>query len=285
MAPALQATAAFILASARNVELGRSYVQALLCADRCGRCETCRKLAGGTHPDVRWIAPDGKNIRIEQVRELQRQALYPPHEGTRKVLVIDGADRLSREASNSLLKTLEDPPPHAVFLLLTQRLGDLLPTVVSRCRVVRDASVTWDGDDTAALCWHAPYWLDRFPIEANEVGAPEATPAGIAEGLKTAEGLRGLQAGTRALYDALPDWSAADALAASAGLAKLPRERLEYALHGLTARFREHAFARGGLDALRALSVSYGHLRANANPQLLLDALLLQLQAALRDGA
>jgi DNA polymerase-3 subunit delta' len=110
----------------------------------CGTCESCQKIAAAKHADVQIIdLAGGRNsgeaklqteISIDQIRELQHSASLPPFEGTFKVFIIDGAELMSHEAANSLLKTLEEPVGKVVFILLT--ISDrLLPaTVVSRCQ-------------------------------------------------------------------------------------------------------------------------------------------------------
>ncbi len=111
----------------------------------CGECQSCRKIAEGKHADVQVIGlAEGKNrdkpqkeISIEQVREIQRQVSLPPFEGRRKVFIIDGAERLSSEAANCLLKTLEEPVSRVVFILLTKDERLLPPTVISRCQHLR----------------------------------------------------------------------------------------------------------------------------------------------------
>lgn len=94
------------------------------------------KLARGVHPDVKWVTRAKRLIGIDQIRLLQEDAVYPPSEAPRKVYVLAEAEALSPEAANSLLRILEDPPPYLVFLLLARSL-DLLPTIISRCRVIR----------------------------------------------------------------------------------------------------------------------------------------------------
>ena len=102
----------------------------------CGACAPCRKLRHGSHPDVRWLKRSGKRIGIDQVRELHQDARYPPLEAPRKVYAIEEAEALSPEAANSLLKVLEEPPAYVVFLLLARTLA-VLPTVLSRCQVLK----------------------------------------------------------------------------------------------------------------------------------------------------
>jgi len=120
--------------------------QTLLCgseprlAGGCGRCLACRKVENGTHPDVRVVTrlvdlerrDDLKFISIEQVREMQQDLALRPLEGAWRVVIIDDAAELSEHAEVALLKTLEEPPPHAVLLLITPTPSALLETIRSR---------------------------------------------------------------------------------------------------------------------------------------------------------
>ncbi|MBN1906680.1 MAG: DNA polymerase III subunit delta' [Deltaproteobacteria bacterium] len=104
--------------------------------DGCGRCITCRQLTSGNFPDIISIAPDGQNIKIEQIRELNRALNYKPVSGKYRITIIDRAEMMTEEAANSFLKTLEEPPPGNIIVLKVVDLRDLLPTIVSRCQRV-----------------------------------------------------------------------------------------------------------------------------------------------------
>ncbi|MDF0668126.1 MAG: DNA polymerase III subunit delta' [Nitrospira sp.] len=109
--------------------------------DSCGHCRCCLQIAARTHPDYFVIEPDPKattpQIKIEQVREIEHQFVYRPLVGERKICLIDDADRLTIGAANALLKTLEEPPGHTLFILITSRLHALPITVRSRCQALR----------------------------------------------------------------------------------------------------------------------------------------------------
>lgn len=112
----------------------------------CGECYSCRRIIDGKHTDVMVLdvnsARDPKDtkprteISIKAIWNLQRSASLPPYEGRYKVFIIDGAECLSDEAANCLLKTLEEPPSAVIVLLLTAEEVRLLPTVISRCQRV-----------------------------------------------------------------------------------------------------------------------------------------------------
>lgn len=119
--------------------LALQFARALNCseeeADSCGCCLSCRKIIHSNHPDVRMVEiEEGNSIGIDQVRELQRDIAFKPYESSRKIYIVDGADQMTPEAANSLLKTLEEPPDYAVIILLAEELDKLLPTVISRCQ-------------------------------------------------------------------------------------------------------------------------------------------------------
>src|SRR5262249_33128790 len=106
--------------------------------DACGSCGSCTRIARGVHGDVLAIEPgDSGTIKVDQVREAIDRAAYRPFEGRRRVVIVDEADALVPEAQNALLKTLEEPPPASVFVLVTTRPDVLLPTVRSRCQRLR----------------------------------------------------------------------------------------------------------------------------------------------------
>jgi len=136
-------------------DAARAFAQLLNChrpaaEDACGECRPCRLIAAGQYPDVRTVDverglllnndPDEqkkKVISIEQVRALRREVVFPPLEGRYKVYVFVGADNMQAEAANSLLKILEEPPAQVVIILIAESTVPMLPTVVSRCQLVR----------------------------------------------------------------------------------------------------------------------------------------------------
>jgi DNA polymerase-3 subunit delta' len=100
----------------------------------CDECQSCLKVNHLHHPDVLFVEPHGQWIRIDQIRDLQRELSYRPYEGKRRVCILTGADRMRQEAANALLKILEEPPLHTVLILVASNVDFILPTISSRCQ-------------------------------------------------------------------------------------------------------------------------------------------------------
>jgi DNA polymerase III subunit delta' len=135
-------------AGAGRLLAARAFAQALLCTaggdDACGVCGPCRKAMAGTHPDLRIIAPgrtetgtERRAVAIDQIRNLKREASYPPYEGKWKIFIVEDTEQMRAEAANSLLKVLEEPPARTMIILLSESTEALLPTLVSRAQLVR----------------------------------------------------------------------------------------------------------------------------------------------------
>jgi len=102
----------------------------------CGECPSCRKVDKCTHPDVHVLVPDGDEIKIDQIRQVQADFSLKPFEGTKKVLIVDNAESMNAASSNAFLKTLEEPPGDALIILITAMPQGLLPTIRSRCQEI-----------------------------------------------------------------------------------------------------------------------------------------------------
>lgn len=140
--------------------LAQRLAQALVCetggSDPCLVCRACKRVVKGNHPDVRTVslqtqadgqktdAAPSKRLSIDTIREWQRDIGLRPFEAQRRVFILDDAQALTDQAANAMLKTLEEPPPYAVLILISHGAGDLLPTIVSRCRVLRLRPVSRD---------------------------------------------------------------------------------------------------------------------------------------------
>jgi len=130
---------AYLLSGAKGTgktSCARLIAKAANCKEKlpCGKCEACKQIANDSHPDVIEIDA-ASNRGIDSSRRLREQVMFMPTSGSYKVFVIDECHMLTREASNALLKTLEEPPPHIIFILATTELEKILPTIKSRCQI------------------------------------------------------------------------------------------------------------------------------------------------------
>lgn len=120
---------------------GRGLAAALNCrgdvAGRaCGSCTSCKKFVSGNHPDFMVVSPDKGMIKIDQVREMIKALGYPPYESELRIVLIEDVHTMRQEAANSLLKTLEEPPPGNVLILTAEASQEVLSTISSRCQVI-----------------------------------------------------------------------------------------------------------------------------------------------------
>jgi len=131
--------------------------------DCCDACLNCRRIDGANHPDVQWLRPESKLrvITIDQIRALIQVISLKPTEADYKVAVIAAADRLNIQAANAFLKTLEEPPPRSVIILLTTSIDQVLETILSRCLRLHFA-----GDAGARLDGAAQSWIEALAAAA-----------------------------------------------------------------------------------------------------------------------
>lgn len=148
----------------------------------CGSCTSCKKIKSGNHPDIIRIKPSGPFIKIGQVRALLETLALRPYEARTRVVIIENAQVLNPAAGNALLKILEEPPDRTMLILIALQALSLLPTIASRCQLIRfnpiapkklrDLLITEHGiepDDAGALAILADGSLSRAMamVEAN----------------------------------------------------------------------------------------------------------------------
>jgi DNA polymerase-3 subunit delta' len=121
----------------------KEFVKALNCKsdenDSCNSCQNCIRIEAHTHPDVFWTEREekAKFIKIENIRNLQNSVRLSPLESDHKIFIIKGADKMNEEASNCLLKTLEEPSPNTIIILIANSMTPIKDTIRSRCQIIR----------------------------------------------------------------------------------------------------------------------------------------------------
>ena len=115
----------------------RAFAAALQCERQgCDECRSCLTVAAGSHADVTLISTDGLSIGVDTIREYVRTAALRPAVGRWQIMIVEDADRLTDQAANALLKAVEEPTPHAVWMLCAPAIEDVVITIRSRCRPV-----------------------------------------------------------------------------------------------------------------------------------------------------
>ena len=163
----IKKTHAYIIASqdtAIREETAQKLARTMVCDEGrdepCGICTQCRKALAGVHPDIIFIdrLTDDKGKRrreiyVDQIRNMSADVWVRPQQSEKKVYVIREANLLNQAAQNAALKILEEPPSYAVFILCVNGAEELLPTVVSRCVVIREAAtaIRKENDDAVRL--------------------------------------------------------------------------------------------------------------------------------------
>jgi DNA polymerase-3 subunit delta' len=127
--------------------------------DCCDACVSCKQINEETHADIHWARPESKSrvITIDQTRELMREIQLKPSAAPFKVAVIVGADRLNPQAANAFLKTLEEPPPRSVLILLSTEPSRILETILSRC-----LRLNFTAETARPLDPEQAVWLQQF---------------------------------------------------------------------------------------------------------------------------
>ena len=232
--------------------------------DACGECAACTRIARGVHADILVIEPgDSGSIKLDQVREAIDRSAYRPFEGRRRVVIVDEADALISEAQNALLKTLEEPPPGSVFVLITNRPDVLLPTVRSRCQRLRFGPLT-------------PAEVADVLIRDHEVDAADAHAAAAAADGSVGRALAG------SAEDANEARDAAARLLQATATSTDPRRRLDGAKALATGAADRDDLSRR-LLALSSLIRDMGLLLSRADERALANTdLKPQLQALIR---
>ncbi len=277
----------------------------------CGECRQCERISAALHPDIRVIGLEKNRagrlrtqISIEQVRDVQRETSLLPYEGRSRVFVFERAELFSGEAANSLLKTLEEPPPRVMLILLAPSADAMLPTIRSRCQLVRlrpaparaiaDFLIVEKGVGAARaqeiagiaagrVGWAAraaddPAMLERVSETLDAIESVVRSP--LAERFEYAEALASrFSADRKDVYDELDLWLSwwRDVLLVSHSRAELASSatRLE-SLGRVADSLPPASIAAAVATVMRAAS----HLRRNVTPRLALEGMMLDLPAA-----
>jgi DNA polymerase III subunit delta' len=280
--------------SGRSVA-ARAFAAALQCerADNlgCGECAQCRTVAARSHPDVRSVVPEGLSISVTEMRAVVGLAARRPALGRWQVVVIEDADRLTEQASNALLKAVEEPPSRTVFLLCAPSLhpDDVSVTIRSRCRLVPLRTppaeavagvLERDGIDPGTAAWAAAAGQGHVG-RSRRLARDEDARRRRAEVLAIPASLTSLQACLEAA-DHLVGAAEAEAAALSGELDASETESMQVAMGAGGTGKGAAASLRGAAGALKELERRQKS-RATRAQRDALDRALVDLAAFYRD--
>lgn len=208
----------------------------------CGSCISCKKVESGNHPNIDIIKPSGASIKIKQIREVIAKVAKKPYESGYKVLIIDEADKMTQEAQDAFLKTLEEPPANTVFILLVKNQYSLLPTVVSRCQVFYLKEVSREEIEN--------YLLEKYSYNKEQITFAATSANGIigrAIEILNNQELQNLRKLQISLVGKFKDASYNE-LTASASELVVSKEDLDSLLDFMLSWHRDMLFVKQGCD-------------------------------------
>lgn len=284
----------------RQVALGLA--RALLCetGTGCDHCQACHKVEQASHPDVFFLASDGGTLKIEQIRALQQQLALRPFEGRYRVCLIDGAEQLTSEAANALLKTLEEPRPQTLLILISCQSEKVLPTIRSRCQLLTFSRIpkthlcaqlektlglppaqakvlaaVADGSFKKAFGQYQELYLKKRPILIQTLSALSATST-----IQTFEFADRLRAEKETLSETLDMFQMfyRDLLLHKKGLP--PAQIINQDLLPLISQQSQITPMASLIKKIEAVTTARKHLARNVNPQLAIEYMLLQITHA-----
>lgn len=274
------------------------FCQAPLLADRpCEACTACRRVLSGNHPDLRLVEPEkeGRGVRIEQVRDLEAYLSLTPNESAYKSVIICAVELMNPNASNALLKTLEEPPAYAHLILLASDADTLLPTIVSRSQqlslrplavptVAQALRERWGAEETVAyrlarlsggrMGWAVRALTDPTYLQQLDTAFEELWAISQADLPTRFERAQALVQESPRLLQTLEYWRLAwrDVMLIQTGTT-------EGLMFEEKRPFLQKLAQRGSLavttQMLRTLTAARAHLLQNLNPRLELETLFL----------
>lgn len=261
----------------------------------CGGCSSCLKFHSGNHPDFIVVRPEQGSIKIDKVRELTKALAYPPYESAIRVVLLEDIHTMRREAANSLLKTLEEPPENNLLILTAESSKNILTTISSRCQIVPFFPLSLDDTVTVVLAHEKDMEKETAVLLARlSEGSPgrallfyktemvetwkkvitvvkdssEASDGGTSQVLRAAEELAGLKENLVPFLGLLRIWLR-DMLGSFLG-----KEQDETATAGHASRETSKEF----FEKLHAIDQAERELARNCNRTLVCEILLFRLQ-------
>ena len=284
--------------------LSEIFARGLQCEQKikpCNECISCRATFASNHPDIIYVKAKGASIGVDDVREQINATVHiKPYQYKYKIFIVEKADKMTAQAQNALLKTLEEPPSYAVFLLHSQSVYNFLPTIISRCVILKLKPL--------ALKQVRDYLKGKAYDEKESLAAASASGGSIGKALMLLadEGFKQERAEISAILNILPDSNLWDILLLAKKLEKFKDNKdsllnfmhlwfrdalLQKSVDGfvnedhimqpdlisLTGEFGAKMSLKNLLSGIEAIINAAVHLKANGNYLLTMEVMLMKM--------
>ena len=251
--------------------IAKEFAKMILCTDEnkyCGKCKSCIEFESSNNPDFKIIEPDGNSLKIEQIREFQNKVSEKPIISNRKVYIINDSDKMTTEAQNCLLKTLEEPPEFVTIILIGSNESAFLDTIKSRCMILHFEKIS---DEQIQK-----YLQDNHQTEINSKIMLEACQGSIGKALEIKD-KQELYQNTEQVVNSLERKDKIDILNMSDFIYKSKDDKLEI-LNYMNVLFINLAKINSKYaDCIAIVEETKRRLQSNANYDMCIDNLLLSL--------
>lgn len=255
--------------------IAKEFAKMLLCEAHdqkkekyCNECKSCIEFDTNNNPDFFLIEPDGNSIKIEQIREMQRKIIEEPIISKKKVYIIDDSDKMTKEAQNALLKTLEEPPKFVVIILIGSNENNFLTTIKSRCNIIKFKNIP---DEEIQK-----YLKEKYEIKNLETSMIRAFGGSIGK----AEVLREKQELYQAVYnsiDKIERLDLIDMLKQADIIYKSQEDKFEILEYINVVLFEKSKMNLQYLNGIEIVEKTKERLKANSNYNMCIDNMLFSL--------
>lgn len=251
--------------------IAREFAKMILCEEEdkyCGKCKSCLEFDSNNNPDFGEIEPDGNNIKIDQIRELQKRIVESPIISQRKVYIINDADTATKEAQNALLKTLEEPPAFANIILIGSNESNFLSTIKSRCMILRFEDIAKEQIEG--------YLKKEFQMLEIPKVIISAASGSIGKAIKLKD-KQDLYEATDKVINQLEMLDLIDVLKSAEIIYKSQEDKFEILDYMMTALFEKAKENIKYLDCLEIVQETKKRLKANSNYNMSIDNMIMTI--------
>lgn len=251
--------------------IAKEFAKMILCTDEnkyCNKCKSCIEFDTDNNPDFKIIEPDGNSLKIEQIREFQSKVAEKPIISDKKVYIINDSDKMTQEAQNCLLKTLEEPPDYVVIILIGSNENAFLSTIKSRCMILHFDKISNEEIEK--------YLEENYQVKINSKIMIEAFQGSIGKALQLKEKQEEYEKIEEIIYN-LEKRDKIDILNMSEIIYKSKDEKLEI-LDYINVVFIDLAKKSSKYaNCIRIVEETKKRLQSNANYDMCIDNMLFNL--------